>query len=650
MGGLSFPETNAAVLRKVYPGLLEELLRHPAGADGVAAETAASGAPTLAVNGLYVHSPRDPAREGQRLAQALLAGAGDDDGPVLVTGFGLGYAAEAVAALAPRRPIVVVEKNPGLLRLAFELRDFSAFLSRPGIAFVPGGDGDGAVKVLAFFEKSAAEKKAGERPTDKKRVPLVLRNRTLAAVDEAWYAAVENRVRAWATQGDVNRATLKKFGKRWIRNLTRNMTAIRDMPGVSLLAGIAARDRPVPVFLAAAGPSLDGMGSLLPEIRKRCIVVAVDTSLRFFCRNNVEPDFVLVVDPQFWNSQHLNRCAGGRGTRLVAESAVYPPVLRLPFAGKFLCGSLFPLGTFIEKRVDPKGLLGAGGSVATSAWDFCRVLGAAQIWVAGLDLAFPGGKTHFRGALFEEKALSKSGRLKPAETFLHAALRDGVPFPAASVSGGKVLTDRRLSLYASWFENNLRNSPGIRNHRLWRDGGDTDGLAISGFEKTEAEKLLELPDRRAEIDDALACAFSRVESDFLDGEQTRQRHRRYDEALALLQSGLEKTAAACRAGESLAALALQTGAGPAEREKTAAALGEINRAITESAVREIAGFLLPEETLREMDAPGFAAGFPAGNENAFRERLEFLLGLYRALLESSAAITFAAEDSAARAG
>jgi hypothetical protein len=55
---------------------LEELLRHESGfTEGAEArvETAASGLPTLLANGLYAHSPRDPEREGRRLAEACLA-------------------------------------------------------------------------------------------------------------------------------------------------------------------------------------------------------------------------------------------------------------------------------------------------------------------------------------------------------------------------------------------------------------------------------------------------------------------------------------------------------------------------------------------------------------------------------------------------
>jgi len=621
-------EANRAALAKSNPALLDALLRLGGGGEGESAgkdrgasgcagsaevgaegggesrgaqpqaEASASGAPTLLASGVYAHSRRDPEREGQRLAQACLREAGGGGAAALVMGFGLGYAAEALARLAPQMPLVIAEKDLGMLRLAFSLRDLSAFLSRPRVAFAPGGGGEGAVAALSFFEKSAAETGSGAGAArTKKRLPIILRGRAMSGGDAQWRSDVEGRVRAWASQGDVNRATLGKFGRRWMRNLARNMPALRDLPGISGLSGLAALPEPIPVFLAAAGPSLDGIGALLHEIRRRCIVVAVDTSLRFFHRRGAEPDFALVADPQFWNCRHLdcmlrlpppgasaasagaanasaantdaanagtagaNADSGAAGarpwrTRLVAESAAYPPVLRLPFAGSFLCGSLFPLGAFVEGRVDPKGLLGAGGSVATSAWDFCRHLGAREIWAAGLDLAFPGGRTHFRGALFGEKALAESCRLRPAETTLHAALRGGAPYFAPSASGGRALTDRRLSLYAAWFESSLRAAPGIRSLRLMA-GGAGEGLAISGFESAPPEAILALPDRRAEIDACLQSAFAGIEAGFRAEGEALKRGRRYCEALAALRAALEKTSALCAEGERLARRALR---------------------------------------------------------------------------------------------
>jgi hypothetical protein len=612
-------ETNCAILREQYPGLLDEILRDEPDSGALSVETAASGKPTLAIDGVYVHSPRDPEREGRRLAETSLSEAAGG-GTAVILGFGLGYAAQAVAELSPQTPIIIVEKKLSVLRKALELRDLTSLFSRPGVACVPGGDGLAINVILSFYEKTLGYKAA----------PCVIRNRALIALDEQWYAALESRLRAWAMKEDTNRATLDKFGKRWIRNLSRNMSAIRDLPGIARLAGIAAQAEPqaqpdpLPVFLAAAGPGLDGIAPILPEIRKRCIIVAVDTSLRFLLRNGVDPDFTLVVDPQFWNNRHLDRCAAER-TRLVAESAVYPPVLRLPFKEKYLCGSLFPLGSFIEQRVDPKGALGAGGSVATSAWDFCRTLGARQIWIAGLDLAFPGLKTHFRGARFEEKALAESGRLNPIETWLAHALRGAAPFNAPSISGGQVLTDRRLSLYAAWFESCFRQFPAIRSYSL-----SPGGLNIAGLEPAAAETLLALPERRAEIDSRLESAVSRIKTEFFEPEEAQKRGKRYENAVTALHSGLNQIKDACARGVKTAEHALRRKLGPPEREKTLAALGEINRFIFDSEVKEIAGFMYPTAPLIPDKPP------PTDNEDAaFRRYLESSILLYRSLAESS---------------
>ncbi|MCL2043225.1 MAG: DUF115 domain-containing protein [Treponema sp.] len=614
-------ETNSTILRERFPGLLDDLLKStdefygeiPA-AEAIKFETTASGASTLTINGLYVHSPRDPERESRRLAEASLTK--EIMAPVIVLGFGLGYTAQAIAAMGVQCPVIIVEKNLCLLRKAFELRDMSDLLTREDVAFVPGGSGEGVVTALSHFTKNSSE-----RPT-----PRIIKNRTLTSIDEQWYSAVENRISAWVMRDGVNSATLKKFGKRWIRNILANAAGIRDLPGISRLAGLAmTHNDPLPVFLAAAGPSLDSIAPLLPEIAKRCILVAVDTSLSFMLKNGIHPDFSLVVDPQFWNSRHLIRCASNH-TRLVVESAAYPPVLRLPFRGMFLCGSLFPLGKFIEDRVDPKGDLGTGGSVATAAWDFCRILGAQEIWIAGLDLSFPGFRTHFRGAAFEEKALAESYRMNPAETWLVHALRDGIPFNAPALDGGQVLTDRRLSLYATWFESSFRRFPNIKNYSF-----QTSGLAISGLEPADSAAILALPQRREEIDRRLDSVYTQIETDFFNREVAQHRRKRYDSAICELRIGLESIQAACKKGETIAVRALQETRrfthGQAAQEQILVELDAVTQAITSSTVKEIAGFLFPSETQDDTN--------PSDKNAAFSEYLESSLRLYRSLTEAA---------------
>jgi len=615
---VSFWERNSEILRDQYGGLLEEITSN--GEDDLAPEdikieTASTGEPSLCVKGIYVHSMRDPLREGQRLAQSV-----SGNGPVVILGFGLGYTAQAAAcAVKPEQPVIIVEKYPNLLLKAMELRDFSDFLSKNRIIFVLGGTGEGITNALGIAGELVSIDSIDDKP-----VPFVIRNRALTGIDEQWYKTVEERIRTWTMRDEVNSATLKRFGKRWVRNLSRNKSAIRDYPGVSRLADLASvkdSGEELPVFLAAAGPGLDRTAPLLRDIQRRCIVVAVDTSFRFFVKNGVQPDFVLVVDPQFWNSRHLDRCICER-TALIAESAVYPHVLRLPFKNIFLCGSLFPLGKFIEDQVDPKGRLGAGGSVATTAWDFARVLGGREIWIAGLDLAFPDLKTHFHGALFEERSNSGSNRFKPVETWVVRALRDGFPFKARSSTGGQVLTDRRLSLYAAWFENRFRQHCEVRNLALFQNG-----LAISGLEPADAQTLLSLPDVRDEIDRRLNEAFSQIENDYREPEEARARALRYEKAVSGLTRGLESILDAAQKGEAIARNALKGSLNPEQRKKLLRDLDAITRRVTDSEVKEIAGFLFPPVEAEKESSP-------TESRDPFRDYLESSLRLFSGLAEA----------------
>ncbi|MDR0378174.1 MAG: DUF115 domain-containing protein [Spirochaetaceae bacterium] len=578
-------------------------------------EAAASGEPTLALGELRIHSKHDPRREGKRLAETLEEGSG----PIVVLGFGLGYAAEAAGERFPDRPLIIIEYRPRILAMALESRDLRLFLSERKLAVILGeepGAGGGKTRPAAVIE--ALRLFEGK--------PVLLKNRALASLDADWYGETERHIKTWVSKDDINRATLRRFGKRWVRNLAANMTAIRDAPGIAALAGCLSGTG-VPALLAAAGPSLDRLAPVLPALAERCVVAAVDTSLNFLLQNGVDPDFAVVVDPQYWNFRHLDRVNAPK-TRLVAESAVYPPVLRGSFRETLLCGSLFPLGRFIEDRVDPKGELGAGGSVATTAWDFVRLLGASAVWIAGLDLAFPGLKTHFRGALFETRSLAASTRFTPVETLSARALRDGLPFRAPASGGGEVLTDRRLSLYAAWFENRFSLSPGLSNYSL-----SPGGLAIPGLTPAAPEDLLALPPRRDEIRRILEAAFTRLERDFGGLELQAARSARYDAARSSLRAGLERIQAAAREAAVLAENARnrmrEDGWTAGDLQETLGRLDEANRIITESDVKDVAGFLFPPIAELEQNLTAPVSDLPG-------RHLELSARLYRALAEAAA--------------
>jgi hypothetical protein len=92
-------EKNERLLRTRFPGLLERLEAESETPHQMIVAGGTAGDPTLSAAGRWVHSRVDPRREAERLAAQATG-----DGPLVVLGFGLGYAAEAAGAAPPIGP------------------------------------------------------------------------------------------------------------------------------------------------------------------------------------------------------------------------------------------------------------------------------------------------------------------------------------------------------------------------------------------------------------------------------------------------------------------------------------------------------------------------------------------------------------------
>jgi hypothetical protein len=252
--------------------------------------------------------------------------------------------------------------------------------------------------------------------------------------------------------------------------------------------------------------------------------------------------------------------------------------------------------------------------VATTAWDFARLLGPEAIWIAGLDLAFPGRQTHYKGALFEENAHALSTRFCPAETHSAKALESGIPFTAKSAANNTVLTDRRLSLYAAWFENRVKAAQ-CPNYSL-----SSGGLAIPGLVIAGEEVLLALPPCRDKIDSILGTVYRRVTEEFYGHKAMSNREERYTQAVKSLIQGLEQIR-----DNALEAAGIIGKVNNTETGKMLKKLDKHNTAIAESPVKDAAGFLFPppqklEKKLIETDP--------------LKRHLEFSLLFYQSLAKS----------------
>jgi hypothetical protein len=558
---VSFLEDNLAVLAVRHPLAARALGNQVPQLANIRILDTPSGAPTAVLDGVFLYGKHDPVRDSAAQVQREIDGACT---AVLVVGFGLGYGAEAVRRAFPSRPVLVVEPDTEIFRAAVSCRDLRQLFADEGVHLFINAESDGLPAVLETLPLAR---------------PAFLRLRPALRARPGVYRASEETIRSWLLRRDINVNTLNRFGRLWVRNLCRNLDEMVRCPGVAALRGLFEG---LPALVIAGGPSLDALAPSLPALQERMVIVSVNTSLRACRERGVEPDFTVVVDPQFWASRSLDWTLAIDGV-MVAEPSACPRVFRREAERFFLCSSLFPLGETLEAAFGEKGRLGAGGSVSTSAWDLARLLGARPLYAAGLDLGFPGMRTHCRGSYHEMMWLAAADRFTPVEANGFRALRDIGLFAARSASGGTTATDRRMLLYKWWFENQLRLHRDCKALTL-----SPDGIAVSGMPLASLADALALPIVRAEI----ARRMTRVRRihDTEPGKgQTREKLAAVIEELGEQLAELEALSVRGRAASRELGLLLET---HRDAEGCLKDLDAIDRGILALSARTIAGFLI----------------------------------------------------------
>lgn len=389
-------------------------------------------------NGVALHSKYNPRQEALRLADSLSSE--ESKSAFAFMGIGLGYTPVIFAKNNPDKIVLVIEPDIAFFVVALYCIDFSSFFSLQNIILLVGAPTDAIISVMEHIGLEKCH---------------FVRNKAFSMHNKSFFDSLDTLLERNRSKHDINQRTLERFAELWRKNSCKNLDYIASLDGINRYKD---RAKNIPACVLAAGPSLEEMLPYLSEIKKRCLLICVDTALRSCLRVGVEPDFIVLVDPQYWNSRHIADLASPSSV-LITELATYPAVFRFNCKEKILCSSLYPIGKMLENFCGEKGLIGAGGSVATTAWDFARYCGCPKIFLAGLDLGFPEKKTHAKGSLFEEKSHTVSNRIKPIDTASCVALHSAPIVMAKDYNQQPVLTDSRMSLYSWWFESKVASYP-----------------------------------------------------------------------------------------------------------------------------------------------------------------------------------------------
>lgn len=367
-------EQNSAIFRDRWPDIWEWICDDLPDHDVRWEET--SQAKTLVVNGFHLSSAYDPIAEARTQAAVAPPSASH----VRIIGVGVGHLPRALL------------ERPSLEHLEIII------ISR-----------------LAFY-RACAELDQSDWLTDP-RVTLV-RGDQLERVP--WPVCVNPSALRLADQDCTNLAgrLYERLNTSYTAQILEQNPTIQERirtagPRIASAGDVAALFGKVTdgeIIVALGGPTLnDHLEWLAHRQRGGTPIIAASTAVKPLLAAGISPDITIAIDPWDGPEAHLTGTQRAlRGRPLI----VYPmvkPVVSATWQGPVLVA--YPEGApGGEQRVQalattyPRGRLFSGGSVAHSAVDLARKMGAKTIVLAGADFSFAGtSQSHARGAAFAEE-------------------------------------------------------------------------------------------------------------------------------------------------------------------------------------------------------------------------------------------------------
>ena len=192
----------------------------------------------------------------------------------------------------------------------------------------------------------------------------------------------------------VNRNTIVYFANKWINQGLRNITTVAVQPSFRHLT---EHLHSVPVVIISPGPSLDKNIKQLRKLKNKALLIAPAQSILALEKEGINPDIVVVADPQNLMYLFENYDASKFGALLIGVAC--QPELVEKYKEKVITFNVNgPLDGWVSDIFNDVNYRGACGSVSSMAFLLSSVLNCDPIILVGQDLSFTNGKQYSKGS------------------------------------------------------------------------------------------------------------------------------------------------------------------------------------------------------------------------------------------------------------
>lgn len=427
---LTFFAANLALLRQNHPEMnhfiSENVFEPGSESSDIALEIGRKGHLTLRatdkIGNFYLHSLYDPLHESTQIIQKECQNL--DLNVVVLIGFGLGYVAEELCKQSNSNTrIMIVEPRSDCLAIALASRPLDFILTDPRIKFI-----------VDTNTNKAAIKTNSELGLEKLKHWKIIATPAMSRLYQDYLKSYIDHLGACINQRVASFSTSFNSSELFLKHTVDNLDIAARSPGVNQFKD-CWKNRPA--VIVAAGPSLNKQIATLKENKDHLLIIAVDKTWPILKAAGIEPHVVVAIDPRrpcSWGSEPPDN------VWFLSAASCNPEVVH-SVKDKHIISFGNPLHEKIFKpMIGDRGVLHTGGSVATNAFSFARLMGASPLIMIGQDLAYTGGASHASGYLWP-KTLDEAKNLKG----------DGFR-EIEGYYGDRVHVDRQLDSYRKWYE------------------------------------------------------------------------------------------------------------------------------------------------------------------------------------------------------
>lgn len=217
-------------------------------------------------------------------------------------------------------------------------------------------------------------------------------------------------------------------------------------------------------IVIAAGPSLDDSMGFLRNNQGKKTLVAVGTVYKKLIQNNIIPDMVVLLDPQERTYKQIEGLENQKIPLLIGMTAYWK--FATSYQGeKYLIPTVDVAEISKYAKEQEWELWSCGGTVTALAIDVALKFGAKQIYLVGVDMAFPNGVTHAMGTM--------DRKTKDISTLI----------PIEGVGNKTVYADRVFIVYREWIEKRITQTPDVIYYNM-----SCIGAKIAGTKEGSVEE------------------------------------------------------------------------------------------------------------------------------------------------------------------